>query len=177
MGYGIQGKSPAREFAVSAIVNPAADRNLVTIWNQGNTRRKIEIFEVDVGIATQTAVIGFNVGVQGMRVNRLSVGSTGSVRVVPMDTADGSLHGNIRVRADPGGSIAPAGPFGVGSVFHFAVVNPEETGGVSFVRMYEAKQYETPIVLRGSQGYTLRQYNKAGVGSWLINIRMRVGSL
>ena len=169
-------------FAISARAQRGTGRNLISIWNQANTTQRVEILDVDVGIYSSAAITGIPIPVAGHKVLTAANGSAklGTwFSYTPTDSSLGSLHGNIRIRANPGGSfpnrnIPARQNLGIGTVYHYGVVNPEETAGWPMQKIYQAYPYlEAPITLRGSQGYVLRQGAVGAGGTWVINIRAR----
>ena len=175
-------------FTLAARSRRRSGRNLLTIWNQANTTQKVEILDVDVGIYSAAAITGIPIPVAGQKI--LTDGNLGSSKqgtyfaVQPTDTALGSLHGNIRIRANPGGSYpmrtSAVGfqQMGMGSPYHFAVVNPEESAGWPMQKLYTAYPFlEAPLTLRGSQGYAVRQGTIGAAGTWIVNIRFRMKPL
>jgi len=163
----LDGVSVPTYSAVVAGSAVAANKHHLVIFNGSGSGKIIEILRVMISAETTATVTGYNMGYRLIRTT--SAGSGGvAVTVAKMDMQDPDLPTQITVWTNP--TTAPS----LGAVVAVGSVNPEETGGTSWMPLFECLPHMKPLTLREGEGVTVQQYGTAGVGLFNVYVIFRV---
>jgi hypothetical protein len=144
----IENENPVYAVSVSAS-SVAANKHHISLWN-GSTHY-LRILMVLVGIHSTAAVTGYIMQFIMQRASDVSGGTT--LTITKLDNRDPDIPTGIT--ATTGATVTlKESPIAI------FTINPEETGGSSFITFKPPK----PIVIAPNEGITIRQYATAGAG-------------
>jgi len=137
----------------------SASKHHLTIWN--GSSYYIRILSIILGIHSTAAVTGFNMAFTLYRASAVSGGT--ALTIMKLDPRDPNLPTGIT--AYTGATVTlKESPI---TVF---VLNPEETGGQSWIDFKPPKA----IVIQPNEGITIQQYATAGAGLFNASIYFSV---
>jgi hypothetical protein len=144
----IENENPVYAVSVSAS-SVAASKHHISLWN-GSTSY-LRILMVLVGIHSTGAVTGYIMQFIMQRASAISGGTT--LTITKLDNRDPNVPTGIT--ATTGATVTlKESPIAI------FTLNPEETGGLSFIAFKPPK----PIVIAPNEGITIQQYATAGAG-------------
>jgi hypothetical protein len=127
----------------------AANKNHLTLWN-GSTYR-LRVLKILASMHTTGAVTGFAIQYLVHRVSSMSGGTILAIEKLDIDDPNPPFA----IVATTSATVAT-----IGSPLVIFTLNPEDTGGSSYIDFVPPK----PIILKQNSGLTIRQYSTTGVG-------------